>query len=190
MTIVNVGANNGLDQCLAYCMKNSDSINAIHLVEPSGESLQKCREHYAEFPQAKFHQLAIVPDNSNKAVFYQPKGNALSGHSSLNRDHLFAHGHGIVEEIFVEATSLDKFLEKEKVETGGRLYIDTEGLDCQIILSLDLGRWEFKWIEFENIHADGPMNKGATYKACIEKLKGNGYSLRPTTEFNEAASKC
>ena len=190
MTIVNVGANNGLDQCLEFVLKNLDKVDEVHLIEPSPECLEECKRNYSGVRQAKFHNLAIVPDNSNRAILYRPKGQPLSGHSSINREHLYLHGHSMVEGIDVEAMSLTAFFDLFKVTKCDRLYIDTEGLDCQIILSLDIAKYGIEWIEFENIHADGPMTKGKSYKDCVDKLKALGYELRPTTQYNEAAYKC
>ncbi len=190
MTIVNVGANNGLDQCLQFVLKNLDKVDEVHLIEPSPECLEECRKNYGGIGQAKFHNLAMVSDNSNWAILYRPKGQPLSGHSSINREHLFQHGHSLVEGIDVKAMSLGAFLDSLVVTKCDRLYIDTEGLDCQIILTLDVAKYGFDWIEFENIHADGPMNKGENYSLCVAKLKALGYSIKSTTEYNEAAYKC
>ena len=87
MIVLNVGANDGSDDCLEFVLANRESISQVHLIDPSHEAIEKCRETYKEIPQAKFHEVAIVPDDSQAAILYSPKNEPDSHHSSLIPNH-------------------------------------------------------------------------------------------------------
>lgn len=188
MTIVNIGANNGIDQCRDFVLENPDKVQAVHLIEPAG--LDECRKNYASVPQAHFHKLAIVADDSKTATIYKPRGQDLSAHASVSAAHVYQHGHPEVDSFEVEAMTLGAFLDSLDITKCDRLYIDAEGLDCQIILGLDIEKYAFDYIEFEVLHADAPMVKAERYNACVAKLRGLGYNIIQTTQYNEAAVKC
>lgn len=187
MIVVNIGANNGQDQCLDFVLANIAKITEVHLIEPAG--LEECRKAYESVPQAKFHQIAIVPDDSTSVTIYKPQDESLSAHASVSKEHVYQHGHPEVDSFEVEAMNLEKFFKSQGITKCDRLHIDTEGLDCQILLSLDIEKYGFEWIEFEVIHADGTMKKGDNYNAVVEKLKNLGYEIFPTSDYNEAARK-
>lgn len=190
MIIVQVGTNNGVDACSDFVLKNKDAISCVHLIEP----LASCNEHikniYKDIPNVHIHNVAIS-DNTNLtelSIFY-PKGDSISGHSSSDVGHLYAHGHSQINFVSVPCFSLDKFFQANNITSCDRLYIDTEGLDCKILLGFDFVKYGIKYIEFETIHADGAFNKGESYKKCIDKFLDLGYRIETAGEFNECAIK-
>jgi FkbM family methyltransferase len=186
MTIVQIGCNNGKDHILDFCQKNKESINAIHLVEPNPEALEDCKQTYSDFKQAKFHNLAIVPNDAGSVELHIPRTKSLNAHASTLKNHLIDHGHISFDTINVPATSLAGFLDSNKIDKCDRLYIDTEGLDCAIVLNLDIQKYNIARIEFETLHSDGFLAKGQNYNSCIEKLKTLGYKATEAGEYNEA----
>jgi FkbM family methyltransferase len=186
MTIVQIGCNNGKDHILDFCQKNKESINAIHLVEPNPEALEDCKQTYSDFKQARFYNLAIVPNDVDSVDLHIPRSKALNAHASTLTNHLTSHGHMDFNTINAPATILAGFFDTNKIEKCDRLYIDTEGLDCKIILSLDIQKYNIERIEFETLHSDGFLTKGENYNSCIEKLKTLGYKATEAGEYNEA----
>ena len=186
MTIVQIGCNDGKDHILDFCQKNRESIEAIHLIEPNPEALEDCKETYSDFKQARFHNLAIVPNDDGSVDLYIPRSKALNAHASISKNHLTDHGHISFDTINVPAISLAGFLDSNKIEKCDRLYIDTEGLDCEIILNFDIEKHNIRRIEFETLHSDGFRTKGKNYNSCIEKLKTLGYKATEAGEYNEA----
>jgi FkbM family methyltransferase len=186
MTIVQIGCNDGKDHILDFCQKNKESIEAIHLVEPNPEALEDCKETYLDFKQARFHNLAIVPNDADSVDLYIPRSRALNAHASTLKNHLTGHGHTSFDTINAPATSLGSFLHSNKIEKCDRLYIDAEGLDCEIILNLDIEKHNIARIEFETLHSDGFLAKGKNHNSCIEKLKALGYKATEAGEYNEA----
>jgi FkbM family methyltransferase len=186
MTIVQIGCNDGKDHVLDFCLKNRESIEEIHLVEPNPEALQDCKQTYLSFKQAKFHNLAIVTNNLESISLYVPQGKSWNGHASTFSNHLTSHGHQDFDTINVSATSLAGFFDSNKITKCDRLYIDAEGLDSYILLGLDIQKYRIARIEFEVLHTDGVNTKAEKYASCIEKLATLGYGLTNASEYNEA----
>ena len=186
MTIVQIGCNNGKDHILDFCQNNKEGIESIHLVEPNPEALEDCKQTYSDFKQARFHNLAIVPNDADSVDLHIPRSRALNAHASTSTSHLVCHGHIDFNTMNVPATSLAGFLGSNKIEKCDRLYIDTEGLDCEIILNFDIQKHNIRRIEFETLHSDGFLTKGKNYNSCIEKLKALGYKATEAGEYNEA----
>jgi hypothetical protein len=97
-----------------------------------------------------------------------------------------AHGHTGFKTINVSALTLAGFFDSNKITKCESLYIDTEGLDCEIILNFDIERHKIGRVEFEILHTDGVFTKGKNYNSCIEKLKTLGYKATEAGEYNEA----
>ena len=155
MTIVQIGCNDGKDHVLDFCQKNRESVETIHLIEPNPEALEDCKQTYSDLKQAKFYNLAIVTNNLESISLYVPKGKSCNGHASIFANHLIEHGHQDFNTTNVPATSLAGFFDSNKIIKCDRLYMDAEGLDCDIILGLDIHKYRIARIEFETIHADG-----------------------------------
>ena len=190
MTIVQVGANNGVDPCSDFVIKNKDHIKEVHLIEP----LIACNDHinkvYKDIPNVKIHNIAISDNSLLKELsIYYPKYDTISGHSSSNYSHLTAHSHHEIDFVTVPCFTLEDFFINNDIIKCDRLYIDTEGLDCKILLGFDYVKYDISYVEFEVIHADGTFNKGENYEKCVAKFVANGYRIAPAGEFNECAIK-
>lgn len=187
MKVFNIGCNDGLDDCRQFVVENLARVREVHLVDPSRAALEQCRQNYRDISQACFHHLAIVPEAQESVIFYTPCGQPGSQHASVIREHLSAHHHASLDEAEVPAMRLPEFLAAQQACRQDRIYIDTEGLDCQLLLQLDFSRPTPDFIQFEKTHADGPFLQGPVYQACVEKLRAAGYQIVPTSDGNEAA---
>jgi len=190
MIIVQIGCNDGKDHVLDFCLKNREGIEEIHLVEANPEALEDCKQTYSDFKQAKFHNLAIVPNDVESINLHIPQAKSLNGHASTIPNHLSAHGHTGFNTINVLASTLAGFFDSNKITKCDRLYIDTEGLDCNIILGLDIRKYKIGRIEFEVLHTDGVFARGQKYSSCVEKLTALGYRPTDAGQYNEAYEIC
>lgn len=189
MIVVNVGANDGMDDCREFVFQNLDDISEVHLVEPSHEALEDCRANYSGIEKARFHELAIVTDDSQAAILYSPKNQPDSHHSSLIPNHTLYHGHKIIEGIAVKATNLQAFFNQNKIQKCDRLYLDAEGMDSHILLGLDFAKYQIEFVQFETLHSDGLATRGQNHALLTKKLLGLGYSIRRSGAWNEIAEK-
>ena len=190
MTIVQVGTNNAVDPCSEYVLRNKELVTSLHLIEP----LSACNTHinrvYSAVPNYKIYNIGITDNPADKEItIYYPTSNSISGHSSSSKQHLRLHHHNDLSSVTVPAYTLEKFFELNSIKVCDRLYIDTEGLDCKILLDFDFTKYSINYIEFEIIHADGTFNKGENYNKCIQKFNSLGYRIEEAGEFNQCAIK-
>lgn len=189
MTIVNIGANDGMDDCRDFVLANREKVRRVLLVEPSEEALEKCKKNYSDIPNAEFFNLAIVPGDSNFAILYSPKDEPQSHHSSLIPDHTLFHGYRKIEGIIRKAMGIEAFLKTNNAQGCDRLYIDAEGMDFHILSAIDFSKHKIGFIRYESYHFDGVTNKGQNHELFVQRLVGLGYSVRPDGQWNEIAEK-
>lgn len=189
MNVVNIGANDGLDHVLKFCLSNKDKIKSIHLVEPIMSALMLCKERYKDFNNVIFHNKAIFETASGPAILYYPQNDPTSAHSSLNKEHLLAHGHSNIGEFAISTQTISEFLEQSVKNENINLYIDTEGRDCQILLTLDFDKFDIRRVEFEILHSDGPFKIGQNYVRLIKKLFSCGFKEVTASQYNEAYTR-
>jgi FkbM family methyltransferase len=188
MNIVQIGVNKSLDACHKFIQSNKDYIENIYLVEPLPSCIPDIKSAFKNFDNVKIFNLAICDNNSETSLkFYFPANDPKSGHASFKYDHLLAHGHRQIDSIDIECITLDDFFKNNSIVDCERLYIDTEGLDCSILLNFNYPKYNIKYIEFEKIHSDGAFTQGLNYKKCIDKFKMNNYEIKPVGKWNCAA---
>lgn len=183
MNIIQIGCNNCEDEVKNFVLKNESSINKLLLVDalPSFVDLAN-KSYYILGDRFKTLNRAIS-NNSGLQKIWIPRGDHISSHASINKNHLKLHNHSDVESIDVESITINQLMElfNDKVD---RLYIDIEGLDVEVLLSLDLFKYKPNYIEYEFTHADGTFRVGKMHETLIHRLVSFGYSLRRSGEYN------
>jgi FkbM family methyltransferase len=188
MKILQIGCYDGNDHVYEYVSSNKDKITELYLIEPLSEALIMAKQLYSKLDFVKFYEMAIVDDDINEVEFFYPKNIQEGQTSSINKNHSKLFQTEMISKKIL-AIKLDKFLEKHQIFNLDRLYIDTEGLDCKILNSLDLNRFNISFIEYEYIHSDGTHNFGPIGEALERKLESHGYKIYNSLPFNKIAIK-
>lgn len=146
----------------------------------SKESIDLAKETYKNIPNTNFFNIGIS-DNENQdklEIFYADdiKSPHLSYRKCHHSDHNNRHP---VYSFYINCMSLNKFIETNNIDPLDILYIDTEGLDCNIVLSIDLDKYNIKKIQFEHMHSEKSFDDGNsfTYTQVCKKLKEAGYRI-------------
>ena len=174
MNILQIGCNHGQDHVLEYIQSQTD-INQIILIDASLASLERCKETYQNIPNCKFLHNAVVTDDSQFVNLFVPTNDHTSGHSSLSFDHVLKHNHENISAIKVPAININVLLEIYK--PVDRLYIDTEGLDAQLVSAINFSKYKIPYIFFEFVHSDGAFSVGQNFERAKNLLLNNGYQL-------------
>jgi hypothetical protein len=106
---------------------------------------------------------------------------------SLN--HVIAHKENNMENIttrLVSCVTIENLLKKydwldKDIEY---LVMDTEGHDCDIILSTNFNKLKVKNVCFEITHSDGPFINGKKLEKTIEYLNSFGYRMNSNSSNN------
>lgn len=122
--------------------------------------------------------------NRNEKKFDDPNiWVGCSPHASFNLNFQYAHLHGLgrdtITPIQVKTLTLNSLISKYNWNNQNidYLFIDTEGHDCDIILSTDFSKLKINCIKFETTHSDGPFTKGEKLNKTINYLLNYGYSV-------------
>lgn len=169
MKIVQIGSNKGNDSVFNHLNKNFDEIEFGLFVEAFPLHINDLRKCYSKFKNAFIENIVIkTPDyDGNTIKFYlHTNDRPFYGISSCSKEHLLQHERDIphlkggkILEFELECITINDLFEKYKITNLDWLFIDTEGLDAEILLSLDWKKYSIKRVEFEYLHLKEYQNK-------------------------------
>ena len=188
MIVVQIGCNKSHDACYKYIMKNREELETAYLIEALPSCIPLIEAAYKDLPNVKVFNMGIGSESEDELEFFYPTNNPTSGHSSFNRNHLTSLAHRQISSVKIPCMTLNDFFDKEDIKECDRLYIDAEGLDCKILCSFNLEKYKIPYIDFESYNCDGSPKRGTTYNACVEKLKGLGYTITRSGLLNDIAT--
>ena len=186
ITILQIGCFDGNDDVYKFVLQNSSIIDRLILVEPLLPKLEEAKVRYSGFRGVEFFNIAIVPDLTIPNItLYHPtdlKHAQLTSFNKQNVQKFFPDDQ--ISEFTIPAKTINQFIEELQISKIDRLYIDTEGLDCKIILSLNLQKYDISYIEYEYIHCDGVDTYGSTGLNVESLLLSLGYDKSINPPFN------
>lgn len=171
MNLIQIGTNRANDDFFNLVTKiDKDKINKLILVEPlesCNNQIESCYSNYNFI----LENLVINLDNSiKKEKFFVSKYNWLS---SLKKSHIEKHKTNEVPiEIEVESITLNELFNKHNIENIDILFVDSEGMDDKLIMSIDFDRFDINQIYYEDVHIDNVMltkfltEKGYSVSKC------------------------
>lgn len=159
-TIVQIGTNNGNDHVLKLCKRINPSF--VLLVEPFPHHVKSIENNYIGIPYV-LEKVAVTCDSSTETVLYYHLLDGPQGHpthkfdvTSTIADHLVKHGYNRreLQKIIVPALSINDLLKKHNLKHIDYLFIDAEGVDFDILKSLDMKSVTIEYIQIEHLHLD------------------------------------
>lgn len=173
--LIQIGAAEGNDH-VTEIIKN-ETFDKIILVEPNVKNFKLLQDNYNNYKNIVFENIAISTNDGHIMLFAEDLN--ISHHGSTNYMHLLMHGHSPsnIKSFVCPTLTITSLLEKHNIINNEieYLFIDTEGHDCDIILSTDFKKLKIKNICFEILHADGPHTKGQKLQNTINYLNSCGY---------------
>ena len=145
-TLIQIGTNVGSDDFQSRCNKLTE-FSKIILIEPHEKLNESIKRNY--FDLLDKHEIiivnkAIVPNEEIKEVELYYIENKEGFSSLINRKSFLLNQKKIVESI-----SLNSLLDSMNLKEVSELHIDAEGLDYEILLSLDLVKYNIELITCE-----------------------------------------
>ena len=145
----------------------------------------KIQSFYTDQPYI-IENSAIITDPNKKYVsfFYHKEDGPNYEVSSVNKEHILKHviynnkltEEGIVE-LSVPALTINNLFEKHNLYHIDFLHIDAEGIDDQIIMSIDFEKYNIEKIYFEHQHID--------VDNIVNFLSTKGYSSSTAGDWNQ-----
>lgn len=192
-TIVQIGVSDANDHVFDLIKEIKENIFPI-FIEPNPYCIPLIKKKYEFLPLKIISNIAISNTNENKIMYFPPwfeSGDAAV--ASLDKQHVIAHQipENTIKTLNVNCFTLNTFLNtilglQTPTDSIDYLFIDTEGHDCNIILSIDFSKISFDMICFEYIHSDGFSSGMHTNKmiSTNKYLEYNGYYLEKMDTIN------
>jgi beta-1,4-mannosyl-glycoprotein beta-1,4-N-acetylglucosaminyltransferase len=195
LSVVQLGTNKANDDLSDLILKNYSKLKFGLFVEANPMHKKDIEKCYSRYKNAIIETIGIKKssdDESETLTFYVNSNDGPDYEiASTKIEHIFKHmqtvSHlvgGTIETFEVPCISLEQLLDKHNVKELDLLAIDLEGMDGEVLLNLDLQKYNIKKIEFEQLHL------GETRDRVESHLLKNGYSrVNAMHEFNYAFRK-
>jgi beta-1,4-mannosyl-glycoprotein beta-1,4-N-acetylglucosaminyltransferase len=161
MKIVQLGAAVGNDH-VTELVKSIQNVELLLLVEPNPKVQDKLKDCYQFLPTTRIEQVAIVPnyDGGKEQTMFFAERDSIGGYqvTSLVKNHLEMHSYVSeeIESFVTRCVTLQELFEKHHISTLDYLFVDIESMDEEVILGLDLNKYDIKNICIEVIHLKNP----------------------------------
>ncbi|WP_338377977.1 FkbM family methyltransferase [uncultured Flavobacterium sp.] len=153
MKIVQIGTCVGNDDLTEITQMNDPEL--LVLVEPMSIHNNKIKECYSKNSNVVIENIAITTSDQEEMVFYYHKEDGPKYEvATSDINHILKHGYdrdGVVE-LKVKCVKINDLFDKYNLINIDILFIDAEGLDDQIIRSIDFLKYNINKIYFENLH--------------------------------------
>jgi FkbM family methyltransferase len=177
MNIIQIGTNRANDDVTPLVNQYSSILNTFIAVEPLSVHHSIIKECYKNIPQLIIEGIAVTPTpTQEQLIFYYHKEDGPGFEvASTNKEHILKHviynpkltEDGLVE-LKVDCLTLNQLFNKHTLTNIDILYIDAEGLDLELIKSIDFNKFNIINIIYEHLHIDG--------EEAIKFLESKGYS--------------
>lgn len=154
INFIQIGTSNAHDHCYRF-VKDKDVEFGV-LVEPMEEMMTLAKECYGDLLEQKnisTETIAIVPEDRRKdkvTIYYHWPNTAFN---SIFREHTKSFDQPDELKSFeVKAMTINQLFKKYTITTLDHLFIDTEGLDGEILMSINLDKYKINEIIFEHHH--------------------------------------
>lgn len=160
-----------------------ESNQVIHLIDANPFALKEFQNNckiLSYYSKMKFYNFAILPiDTYFPVKFFSPRDPSKSDFSSINPNHVTAHLHNAeIDALNIDSISLNSFIRTFVKGDINHLIIDSEGLDAQLLFSLNFEQIKPKNIVFEHLHTDGIAQRHIRFDLITKLLTHYKYSIR------------
>lgn len=173
-----VGANDGMkdDQLSRYVREKR--WRGI-LVEPQPDVFERLKANYSGHSQLIFENVAIGEGKKSlklyrlaapEEVIHRVDGVTTSDRNRLEAARTKFGWNYPIEELRVPMVTITDLLKRHRVKDMGLLVIDTEGMDYEVLCSLDFNVYRPCIIQFEHIHLSEER-----LTSTLSLLRENGY---------------
>jgi FkbM family methyltransferase len=154
MVIVQLGANRGYDGLHKWIKNNPEiKIEKLILVEPMVEHHKSLEECYENIENKIIDSSAIGLEEGEFDLYWTPRDGPLFEVTSLVKDHVIKHwGNNDIRSMNVKVKTLEQLLDGYGLSKIDWLLIDVEGLDAEIALSFNWGKYEINKVDIEHLH--------------------------------------
>ena len=168
MNVLQIGCRKCTDHVAQYVIANKQIISKLILVDLDERCIQHCSKVYKDIEDKEILVSAITGNENETELTFYHKGDVFSSHTSKYKNHLKKMGATSIIPKNHKAQTINKILRERNIYVLDRLYIDTEGMDVEILESIDYNKYTIKYIMFESQHIE--QHKLNTF---LDKMSNN-----------------
>ncbi len=189
MCLIQIGSGSAnldtyIDDGFTSFIKKKNIKSKILIVEANPAHLNNLKNFWRKNLNVKIFNLAVIPDNinQNKMQFFYcqedaPNYQIFSNSKSFVKKHF---PNGTIKTKIVNCIKVSVFLKKNNVSIVDYLSIDIEGMDYEVLMNLDLKKFDIKNISFEHLHLNFWQKVKIIFKFIKHEyfFSGMGFDLR------------
>jgi FkbM family methyltransferase len=171
MKIVQIGACRGNDHVTKLI--ENQHVDFLLLIEANPFNIDSLKQCYANRTCIVENIVVTADLNADSIPFYYSTADGPGYEvSSIKKSHpMMYYREDEIEEIVLPAISLDSLLQKYNINYLDYLFLDIEGIDAEVSLSLNLEKYDIKHVQVEFLHLGERQND------VINHFQNSGYSL-------------
>ena len=156
-----------------FIKKNYNESSKVFVVEANPKNIDKLKSSYKNFKNIDILNFAISYNNNDEISLYYSEDDAPHYQTcSSNINHVKKHyPNSIIKKFNIKSVSINDFFEKYSISEVDYLSIDIEGLDYEVLMSIDFNKFNIKNISIEYLHLTKFQKKN-----LINFLSKRGYS--------------
>ena len=156
-----------------FIKKNYNDSSKVFVVEANPKNIDKLKSSYKNFKNIDILNFAISYNNYDEISLYYSEDDAPHYQTcSSNINHVKKHyPNSIIKKFNIKSVSINDFFEKYSISEVDYLSIDIEGLDYEVLMSIDFNKFNIKNISIEYLHLTKFQKKN-----LINFLSKRGYS--------------
>jgi FkbM family methyltransferase len=178
MKIVQVGACKGNDHVTKLIKENN--IDFLLFVEANPFNIDDLKSCYADY-ECIVENIVINVTESDETIPFYYSINDGPGYevSSIKKSHtMMYYSEDMIRHFDLPSTTITNLLNKYNIKELDYLFLDIEGIDAEIALSLDLNSFFIKNIQIEFLHL------GHRHAEVIQYFNSHGYELQDGIDFH------
>jgi hypothetical protein len=176
MNIVQIGTHKAYDDLYSIVSEiNPSDIENLILIEPQEQYNPSISECYNRYNPSIENILIHYKDIDNEYFYYTNETEV----SSIKSSHLIEHYQSNYNIISKKCITINKLFEKYKMSKIDILFIDAEGIDDEIIYSIDFDKYDVSEIYYENLHINNASVENFLVKknySVTKNVLSNGWT--------------
>ena len=137
-----------------FIKKNYNESSKVFVVEANPKNIEKLRKSYKNYNNVHILNFAIS-SNTNKelTLYYAEEDSPHYQVCSSDINHVKKnYPNGVIKKFNIEAVSINDFFKKYSINQIDYLSIDIEGLDYDVLMSIDFAKYSIDRISVEYLH--------------------------------------
>ena len=156
-----------------FIKKNYNDSSKVFVVEANPKNIDKLKSSYKNFKNIHILNFAVSSNNNDEISLYYSEDDAPHYQAcSSNINHVKKYyPNSIIKKFNIKSVSINNFFKKYSISEVDYLSIDIEGLDYEVLMSIDFNKFNVKNISIEYLHLTKVQKKN-----LINFLSKMGYS--------------